>query len=428
MGTGSGGPVVGLELRTRAELRTVPGLLQSLRLLPLGYDALIGTVERALTDNPMLERSPGSTCPGCGRHRTASRCPRCSGGLRYAGRDPALMPFDTLESAAACEIRSDCRVALPVVIAHLTRRGLLDAEPGEIAASHGLAPDVVAEAVRAIKAAGPVGVAETSVADLLLAQARGLVTAGKAAPWFVDLVRDHLAAVATGDTTTVARAFGISPQAVEEAFRLVRARLRPVAVVEVPERPEPAGIPDVFVYRTRSGVFEVEVPDSDWFGLGVADVQPAVRADAVASAWLAGHERAARELLRQLDTRASVLRRVATYMVDRQAGYFERGAAAHVPLSRTDVAVELGLHASTVSRCVAGKTMRRPDGEIVPLADLLGGAVAIKARIAELAATGRVSDARLCRALADGGHIVARRTVAKYRAELGIAAGGLRRT
>ena len=338
------------------------------------------------------------------------------------------MPFDTLEAAAACEIRSDYREVLPVVIAHLTSRGLLDAEPDQIATAHGLAPQAVDEAVRAIKAAGPVGVAETSVADLLVAQAGALVAAGAAEAWIVDLVRDHLEAVATGDTATVARALGVSREDVEDAFRLVRARLRPVAVVEVPERPEASGIPDVFVYRTDSGAFEVEVPDSDWFGLRVAEVTSAVRADSEAVAWLGGHERAARELLRQLDTRGSVLRRVATYMVDRQTGYFERGPAGHVPLNRTDVAVELGLHPSTVSRCVAGKLLRRPDGKIVALADLLGGAVAIKARIAELAAAGRVSDARLCRALADSGHKVARRTVAKYRAELGIAAGGLRRT
>ncbi|MGY4769101.1 RNA polymerase factor sigma-54 [Kribbella sp. CWNU-51] len=425
---GPGGPAVGLELGVRAELRAVPGLLLSLRLLPLGYDALTGTVERELADNPMLERTPGSPCPGCGRHRTSDSCPRCSGVLRYAGNDPAVMPFDTLEAAAACEIRSDCREVLPVVIAHLTSRGLLDAEPDQIATAHGLAPRAVDEAVRAIKAAGPVGVAETSVVDLLVAQSRALVAAGAAEPWIVDLVRDHLEAVATGDTATVVRALRVSREDVEDAFRLVRARLRPVAVVEVPQRPEASGIPDVFVYRTDSGAFEVEVPDSDWFGLRVAEVTSAVRADSEAVAWLGGHERAARELLRQLDTRGSVLRRVATYMVDRQAGYFERGPAGHVPLNRTDVAVELGLHPSTVSRCVAGKLLRRPDGKIVALADLLGGAVAIKARIAELAAAGRVSDARLCRALADSGHKVARRTVAKYRAELGIAAGGLRRT
>jgi RNA polymerase sigma-54 factor len=127
------GPAVRLELGARGELRAVPGLLLSLRLLPLGYDALSGTVERALNDNPMLERASGSPCPGCGRHRTSNSCPRCSGVLRYTGQDPAVMPFDTLESAAACEIRSDCRAVLPVVIAHLTRRGLLDAEPDQIA-------------------------------------------------------------------------------------------------------------------------------------------------------------------------------------------------------------------------------------------------------------------------------------------------------
>jgi RNA polymerase sigma-54 factor len=91
------------------------------------------------------------------------------------------------------------------------------------------------------------------------------------------------------------------------------------------------------------------------------------------------------------------------------------------------VAAALGLHPSTVSRCVAGKALRCPNGDVVALADLLGGAVALKARLAELATANRWSDTRLVQALADSGHRVARRTVAKYRAELGIAAGGLRR-
>lgn len=339
------------------------------------------------------------------------------------------MPFDTLEAAAACEVRSDCRAALPIVIAHLTGRGLLDAEPEHLAALHDLAPSVVAEVVRAIKVAGPVGVAETSIADLLLAQARELVATGNAESWIVELVSDHLEAVAGDDVAAVVQGLHISPQAARSGFRLVRTRLRPMVCVEVAERtPKPAGFPDVFVYRNPAGGLEVEVPDSAWFGLSLAEVEPAVRADAVASSWLAGHERAAQDLLRQIDTRGSVLRRVATYLVDRQTGYFERGVAAHVPLTRTAVAGELELHPSTVSRCVRGKTVRRPDGDLMALADLLGGAVAIKARLVELAATGRFSDAQLCRALADGGHVVACRTVAKYRAELGIAAGGLRRS
>ncbi|MFK4088238.1 hypothetical protein ACI2LF_29265 [Kribbella sp. NPDC020789] len=422
------GPAVGLELRTRAELRAVPGLVHSLRLLPLGHDDLVGAVERALADNPMLERASGSACPGCGGHRTATTCPSCAGLLRYDVPDPAVMPFDTLEAAAACEVRSDCRAALPVVLAHLTGRGLLDAEPDHIAALHGLAPSVVAEAVRAIKVAGPAGVAETTVTDLLRAQARELVAVGDAESWLVDLVGEHLEAVAADDIQTVVQALRVAPHAVEVAFRIVRTRLRPVVCVDVGRRTPLPRSPDVFVYRNRSGGLEVEVPDSAWFGLGLADVHPAARADTEAASWLSGHERAAQDLLRQIDTRGSVLRRVATYLVDRQSGYFERGAPAHVPLTRTAVAAELGLHPSTVSRCVAGKTVRRPDGQSMPLAELFGGAVAVKARLLELASAGRLSDSQLCRALADGGHVLARRTVAKYRAELGIAAGGLRRS
>jgi RNA polymerase sigma-54 factor len=304
-------PGIRLEPLQRSELRALPGLLRSLRLLPLGHEALLGAVERALDDNPMLERLPGSVCAVCGRHQVSERCPRCRGLVRAPDTTPSVLPFETLEAAAGCEIRSDCREVLPVVIAHLTPRGLLDAEPGEIAAEHGLAPASVAEAVRAIKAVGPPGVAETSVTDLLLVQARLLVDAGAAAPWFAEVVREHLQEVATGNTVAVAAAVGVPEEEVAAAFRLIRARLRPLASVETRPRAEvPAGV-DVFVYRSRSGVLEVEVPDSRWFGLGLASVPPRIRADAEAATWLADQERAARELMHQLDIRGGVLRRVA---------------------------------------------------------------------------------------------------------------------
>lgn len=420
-------PGMRVELRTKTELRQLPGLLRYLRLLPLGHEVLAATVERALADNPMLERMPGSVCSGCGRHQTSSACPRCTG-QRPTERTSAVAPFDTLEIAAGWEVRSDCRHVLPVVIAHLTGRGLLDTSPDEIAAEHGLAPTDVAEAIRAIKVAGPPGVAERSVTELLVVQARALVEAGAAEQWFIELVRDHLEEVATGEIANVAAALGVSVDEVVAAFRLVRDRLRPEAVVELHQRPHERALPDVFIYRTRSGLLGVDVPDSRWFGLGLAEVPPDLRADGDAMAWLADHERAARDLLRQIDTRGGVLRSVATYVVQRQAGYFEVGASGHIRLTRTDVAAELGLHPSTISRCVAGKAVRCPDGEIVPFAELLGGGVAVKARLADLAVTGRRSDAELVRALADSGYVVARRTVAKYRAELGIAAGGLHRT
>jgi RNA polymerase sigma-54 factor len=374
-------------MRLQLRVGMVPGAVQLLRLLGCGQGEVDARVEAALAENPMLERGP----------------PRP---VREV--EGVVRPFDTLEAEAGCEVRSDCRAVLPIVIAHLTERGLLDAAAGEIAERHGIPAHAVEEAIRAIKVVGPAGVAETSIPAMLLAQAQQLDDA-----LVVEIVREHLGAVADDDAERVAKALGVPLTAVRKAFQVVRTRLRPSVLDTAPPVRQ---VPDVFVTRE----LEVEVADSRWFG-----IQRVERlADPSARAWLAEYERAANLLIQQIDTRAAVLQRVATAAVRRQAAFFERGPDGHVPLARTDVAAELGLHPSTVSRAVAGKMLRCPNGTIVPLADLFGGAVAVKARIAELTRHQRMSDQRLTEVLAADGFRVARRTVAKYRAELGIAATG----
>lgn len=63
---------------------------------------------------------------------------------------------------AGCEVHAEGRRALPVVLDYLSERGLLEADPEHIAVKHGLGCAAVAEAIRAIKAVGPLGVAERS--------------------------------------------------------------------------------------------------------------------------------------------------------------------------------------------------------------------------------------------------------------------------
>jgi RNA polymerase sigma-54 factor len=399
------------------QLRALPGLLQALALLPLSHAAVSVQVDRALAENPALRRRPGTPCPGCGRHRRAGPCPHCPREPRLT-TEPAVDPFAELEVLAGCEIRPDCRAALPVVIGHLTERGLLPLSADDIAAAHGLAPAAAAEAIRALRVAGPPGIAERTVEDLLHAQARALVDAGRAPAVLPEFVRDHLAAVAEGDLDGPAAALGLPVAAVAQLLALVRTHLRPsVGLGAAPVR----AVPDVLV-RATDGELRVEVADSRWYGLALAPAPRRLRADPEAAAWLGGHERAARDLIRQLDSRATVLHRVATAAVAHQAEFLRRGAAAHRDLTRADVASALGLHPSTVSRAVAGKALRAPDGRILELAALFGRAVPVKSRIAALAPLRR-SDERLRAALAAEGHVLARRTVAKYRSELGIAAG-----
>ena len=232
------------------QLRALPGLLQALALLPLHHAAISARVDRALAENPALRRKAGTPCPGCGRHRRAGPCPQCAGAGPRLTAEPAIDPFAELEVLAGCEIRADCRPALPVVIGHLTERGLLPAPAEEIAAAHGLAPAAVTEAIRALRAAGPPGIAERSVPDLLLAQARALVAAGRAPAPLVDVVRDHLAALADGDLDGPAAALGLPVAAVAELLVLVRTRLRP-GVGLGPATPRT--VPDVLIYSAADG-------------------------------------------------------------------------------------------------------------------------------------------------------------------------------
>ncbi len=212
------------ELQQVPQLRAVAGLLQSMALLPVAQDALEAQVTRALADNPMLRRAHRISCPACGSRLSAGRCPRCPR-PPPGGREPVINPFETLEALAGCQVASEYRIAVPVVIGHLTDRGLLEREPAQIAADHALPLAAVEAAVQAIREVGPAGIAQCTVAELLAAQARQLVLAGQAPPWLVELVRDHLPAIAEDDPQSPADQLGVPVTAVAEAFDLVRNRL-----------------------------------------------------------------------------------------------------------------------------------------------------------------------------------------------------------
>lgn len=408
-------------LLPETSLRTLPGILQSIGLLPQPQEALEATVRQALAHNPMLRQRARRACAICGRYGPAYGAASCAHQPRDSGPGASIRPFDSLEAIAGCEIKPEYRHALSIVFAHLGDRGLLDDDPEIIASEHHLSPAAVTEAVRVIKSVGPVGIAERSVTALLVAQARALVARGEAASWFVELVRTHLPAVAAADVQAVSTALGLEAPVVSRAFELVRTRLRPFVGMDGDRQTVPVVPPDVFLNRAASGRLEVEVADSRWFGLRLVAVPAGLQSNREAAQWLRKHQQAAQLLLGQIDARANVLRRVATWAVEWQSHFFEVGAAGHVPLTRSQVAAELGLHSSTVSRAVCGKKVRCPDGSLMDFADLFGGARAVKSRIVELTENGSWSDARLAHELAASGFSVARRTVAKYRAELGIS-------
>ena len=152
-------------------------------------------------------------------------------------------------------------------------------------------------------------------------------------------------------------------------------------------------------------------------------------ADAADAGYLRGRLQEARWLLKNLEQRGETLLKVARCLVRQQAGFLEFGDQALRPLTLREVAAEVGLHESTVSRAVARKYVRTPRGTLPLRAffasgiDTDGGgeasSTAIQSMIRRLieAEDPRkpLSDARLAESLKAGGVPVARRTVAKYR-------------
>ena len=142
----------------------------------------------------------------------------------------------------------------------------------------------------------------------------------------------------------------------------------------------------------------------------------------------------ARWLIKSLETRAETLLRVAQAIVRAQSGFLEHGAQAMRPLTLREVADELGLHESTISRATTRKYLRTPRGTFEfkhffssgIATDSGGGASAtaiqamLRALIDKENPRAPLSDAKLAQMLKADGIPVARRTVAKYREAMNI--------
>jgi len=115
-------------------------------------------------------------------------------------------------------------------------------------------------------------------------------------------------------------------------------------------------------------------------------------------------------------------------VVEEQTEFLRAGVRALKPLTRARVAQRIGVHESTVSRATNGKFAMLPDARVLPMADFFTPNLAPKDVLREiLRADPRLTDAEIAEQLAERHDIhIARRTVAKYRKQLGILPSTLR--
>ncbi len=329
-----------------------------------------------------------------------------------------------------------------VIIGSLDDDGFFTGSLDEAAALAGVSRAEAESALKAVQQLDPPGVGAQSLPEALCLQMESL---GIEEPNLLRIVQDHLDDVAANHYRKVARALRIDEEEVRRLVDVLRA-LNPRPAGAFSPGPSPGYIvPDVTL--RRFGDEWLITPNNE--ALPTLRVSPRYRsllrsgstADDETRRYLKDKIRSAESFIKNVDRRKDTVTRITEIILEVQCDFFDDGKGPLRPLRLEDVAVEIGVHLSTVSRGVTGKYMATPYGLFELKHFFSGGyrtaqgmdvaATSIKQRLRELVreedASKPLSDQRLAELLSDEGVTVARRTVAKYREELNIEPSWARR-
>jgi len=447
----------GQELRqtARQEMRLQPRMLQSIEVLQLARGELETYLREALVDNEALglDESVVSEAPTPMR---AAGSPGPRGSREASDRFDAWLEnqpdagqglVEHLdEQVAMLDLRPELRQWVRLVISCLDPSGYLsisDEALMEHGISQGLEGDagLLGRAIAVVQRLEPRGVGGRDAVESLLLQ---LEPDEPDYELLCRLLEEMLEEVAKNKLPAVARELGVDLERLEELLaRLRQLELAPCAGLSSEEHAPLR--PEVIVEATdsHSNGFEIRIDRSGLPPLRVdPDVEDLARDREQPSdvrRYLRHKVERAHWLVDALEQRTRTLQRIATTIFLEQRAFLERGPSHLVPLRMTDLAEELSIHVSTVSRGVAGKYAQTPWG-IFPLRSFFqaaaGGAATIVRgtlqeelrRIVDAEdAHDPLSDEDLVKSLAQQGFDVARRTVAKYRRELDIPSSYRRR-
>lgn len=462
----------GLKLETTQKLIMTPQLRQAIAILQLPATELAALVEKELLENPVLE----PTADGNGEEpameaeapvREYDTQPEADGWMEYllsGTQTTAGIHSGAAEPAQRREIADTDAVSLQdylemqlhfavfeathlvigkYLIGCIDDNGYLCGTAAEVALRLGVEEAAVIEVLHIIQTFDPLGVGARSLQECLLLQLEHKRPEGDNGK--IDLaiavIKEHLDQVAAGRYKQIADKHHCSMHEVQQAVDIIRT-LDPK-----PGRAFGGGqaayiIPDVTVERVNNG-YSIHINDNY---VPQISINPYYReivreADSDARKYVEGRINAAVWLIKSIEQRRRTLYNVTEAIIGLQNDFFDYGPKFIRPLTMKKVAEQVGVHESTVSRATANKYMATPHGVFGMHSFFTSGiqgaggedisASRVKQEIKELIAaedqSQPLSDQALCDTLNSKGIMLSRRTIAKYREELGIAASSKRK-
>jgi RNA polymerase sigma-54 factor len=470
---------VGMDMS--AEMRTwvSPSLIEANYILSLSRQELQEVIREEMLANPALEMDEKETCPLCGGVVDGPFCPVCLTNQQLERQEtsyedyPEILTqqspngiaeddFDPLtliasEASLPEQILSDVRTLLdddeiPIaewLVESLDERGYLTVSVEAVARHFGVSVEMVEEILALIQQIAPIGVAARDMRECLLLQLDYLERNEAAvAPAVRRIVEDYLEDLGTHKYGHIAGDLGITTDEVEAARDFVRSQLSPFPLQSQEARSwkspnsAPYVAPDV-VISLYEGEFAVEVVEARYFFLRMSPLYEQIAASfGQKNGAEPGVSDADKKHIREFSGRAKVfianiqqrretLRKIAHCLVELQEDFLRGGVRELRPLTRAVVAQQVGVHESTVSRATANKYVMLPTRKVIPFSDFFTPSLSIKDVIREMIVKERakgqpLTDREICSRLLQQGIRIARRTVAKYRAELGILPSTMR--
>ena len=329
---------------------------------------------------------------------------------------------------------------LEYLIGSLDQRGFLSAPLADLAAASGLPLAALQHAQKLLKTLDPPGLGSTDLQDCLLTQ---LKLQGKGQTTAAAIVRKDLDLLLRNRIPELARQHGLTISEIKPALAVIAA-LDPAPGRRFSEAPNPIIEPDVTIAKEH-GVWTITLNDTSIPRLSLnQDYKTLMAQNQLLNRerkYLHSKIQSGKFFIHAIEQRRQTLQRLAHSLLRQQQAFFEHGIASLRPLTMREVAEDLGIHDSTISRAAAHKYLATPHG-LFPFKYFFSAGyqtqdgksragTSVKSSIQNIIANENpqhpYSDQKIVAILNAEGIPIARRTVAKYRDALGIPSVSLRR-
>jgi RNA polymerase sigma-54 factor len=450
-------------------------IAQTMTLLYMTATELLQTIDVELSKNPALELINERRCPMCGRKLAPQGpCQICSqpksldpnetivfisprddfftfnGGIGTSQEDYPENPFSSVQmdlptyvlQQVATDLEVDEREIAAMILTNLDQDGFLAIEVYEICRYFHAPPSKIEAVLKKIKRCDPVGVSARNIKEALLAQIESLSDSTDPPEFVRRIIQNEFELLSKRQYAELAKKMGTTVQMIKLVSEFITDNLNPFparanwGTVRNPSdtTPDVFHQPDIIInyLNNKPGnplVIEIITPSRGTLRINPLFKQALKKQSSEKlEEWKKDVDKASL-LIKCIQQRNNTMRQLMERLAAIQKPFIIHGETYLEPLTRAQIAEELDVHESTISRAVANKTVQLPNKKIIPMAMFFDRSLAVRAILRNIieSETHPMNDTELQERLENQGVAVARRTVAKYRAMEGILPAHLRR-